>query len=236
MFSLKFYNDEKFSHSVSRDAMKARVIESVKVNNVLVLSPHPDDDALGCGGLLAYLSEEGAKIRVVYFDDGARGNNSGVRDRDLIWQREEEVMKALSVLKVSEVKFLRQKNIAKDKNLWHLVLEELKTRQNDLVLSPSHHDWHPDHVALAKASTYALKKITKNKPEVWSYFVWGVPPFNLIFPINKYLKVKKQAIYCYKSQLGVKAYDEAVLAMNEYLGKALGVGKYVEGYFKENFK
>ena len=232
MFSIKYFDNKKFSHSVSRDAMKARVIESIKVNNVLVLSPHPDDDVLGCGGLLAYLSEEGAKIKVVYFDDGARGNNRGNRDNDLIWQREEEAMKALRVLKVSEVKFLRQKNIAKDKDLWHLVLEELKTRQNDLVLAPSHHDWHPDHVALAEASEQALKKITKNKPHVWSYYVWGVPPLNIIFPIDKYLKAKKQAIYCHKSQLGVKAYDEAVLAMNEYLGKALGVGKFVEGYYE----
>lgn len=232
MLKVKYYNDHHFSHSVSRDAMKAKVIEKIKVHNVLVLSPHPDDDILGCGGLLAYLSEEGAKIRVVYFDDGARGNKSGKWDRDLVWQREEEAIKALRSLNVSEVKFLRQKDLANQNNLWHLVYEELKTRPNDLVLAPSHHDWHPDHIALAEAAEFSVKKINKNRPKIWSYFVWGVPTLNLIFPIDKYLKKKQDALICHKSQLKVKAYDDAIVAMNQYLGEALGVSKYAEGYYE----
>ena len=232
MLKVKYYNQNHFSHSVSRNAMKARVIEKVKVHNVLVLSPHQDDDVLGCGGLLAYLSEEGAKIRVVYFDDGARGNKTGKWDRDLVWQREEEAISALRKLNVSEVKFLRQKGLAGQKDLWHLVLEELKTRPNDLVLAPTHHDWHPDHVALAEAAELAIKKIAKNKPKIWSYFVWGVPPLNLVFPIDKYLKKKQAAAICHKSQLSVKHYDDAILAMNQYLGEALGVSKYAEAYFE----
>ena len=119
-----------------------------------------------------------------------------------------------------------------EKDLWQIVLEELKTRPSDLVLSPSHHDWHPDHVALASATEYALTKFKKNKPKLWSYYVWGLPPLNLVFPFSKYLKVKKEAILCHHSQLKIKPYDEAVLSMNKYIGEALGVGEYAEGYFE----
>ncbi len=232
MFHTKFDNDERFSHSVSRQAMKAKVIQSVRASRVLLLSPHPDDDVLGCGGLLAHLSKEGAKIRVVYFDDGARGSESGKRDPDLIWQREEEAIKALRLIDVSEVKFLRLKNLPAQKDLWKAVFKELKTRPNDLVLLPSEHDWHPDHSALAKASYFAYQKLKSPKLKLWSYFVWGVSELNLIFPIDKYLKTKKEAILCHKSQLKVKPYDEAIFSMNRYVGEALGVAKYAEGYYE----
>jgi len=37
-------------------------------------------DALGCGGALSMLAANGAKIKVIYFSDGARRN--ALRSRD----------------------------------------------------------------------------------------------------------------------------------------------------------
>ncbi|SEK45095.1 N-acetylglucosaminyl deacetylase, LmbE family [Sphingomonas palmae] len=37
----------------------------------LILAPHPDDEALGAGGLIAGLSSAGARLRVAFLTDGA---------------------------------------------------------------------------------------------------------------------------------------------------------------------
>ena len=37
----------------------------------LVVAPHPDDESLGCGGVLARLAELGARVGVVWVSDGA---------------------------------------------------------------------------------------------------------------------------------------------------------------------
>lgn len=39
-------------------------------NRVLIISPHPDDEVLACGGLIALLAENGASIRVLFITLG----------------------------------------------------------------------------------------------------------------------------------------------------------------------
>ena len=40
--------------------------------SVLVVSPHPDDDVIGCGGTLARLAERGTPCTVAYVTDGSQ--------------------------------------------------------------------------------------------------------------------------------------------------------------------
>ena len=56
------------------ERLKSKVAKKIHADLVLVLSPHPDDDALGCGGLLIRLSHGGAHIKCLYIYDGASGN------------------------------------------------------------------------------------------------------------------------------------------------------------------
>ena len=43
----------------------------------LVLVPHPDDETIGCGGVLALLGQAGAAVQVVLFTDGAGSQRHG---------------------------------------------------------------------------------------------------------------------------------------------------------------
>ena len=43
--------------------------ETVTAGSVLVLAPHPDDEVLGCGGLLTQLADAGAAVRVLFLTD-----------------------------------------------------------------------------------------------------------------------------------------------------------------------
>ena len=41
-------------------------LEIDKSGRVLCISPHPDDDVIGCGGTLSMLSNNGSEIHVAY--------------------------------------------------------------------------------------------------------------------------------------------------------------------------
>ena len=45
-------------------------------NSVMVIAPHPDDDILGCGGLMSRVVREGGKLTVLYanMESGKRGD------------------------------------------------------------------------------------------------------------------------------------------------------------------
>jgi LmbE family N-acetylglucosaminyl deacetylase len=42
----------------------------VSAKRVLVVAPHPDDESLGCGGLIASLAQKGCRFYVVFTTDG----------------------------------------------------------------------------------------------------------------------------------------------------------------------
>ena len=44
------------------------------LGRTVVLAPHPDDESLGCGGLLARLAAHGVPARVVVVTDGAQSH------------------------------------------------------------------------------------------------------------------------------------------------------------------
>src|SRR5690606_33997196 len=63
------------------------------VKHILVIAPHQDDEAIGCGGLLLKLREQ-AKITVVFVTDGAQ-DNLGVSIDESVQLRSDEARRAL---------------------------------------------------------------------------------------------------------------------------------------------
>ncbi len=71
---------------------------------VLCVAPHPDDEALGCGGTLARLSSLGNEVGVVWVSDGAGSHPNSVRYAapKLAQLREGEARLAVRELGISE--------------------------------------------------------------------------------------------------------------------------------------
>jgi LmbE family N-acetylglucosaminyl deacetylase len=148
--------------------------------DVLVVAPHPDDDAIGCGGTLARLAAAGGRITVVYVTDGGASHPGSRRFpperlRDV---REGEARSALRRLGVREPPhFLR----APDGGLGQLGAAErarLVARLTALVdagrtavFAPWVRDPHPDHVATAALVEAALRA-ARARPDVLYYRVW----------------------------------------------------------------
>ena len=149
---------------------------------LLVLAPHPDDDVLGCGALLAYAARRGGAARVLYATDGAASHPRSRRypPAALRALREREACAALRRLghDPARSRFLR----APDGRLAELAGADARALRAALAaaaaaLAPTHvllpwrRDPHPDHRALAALARAALRR-GPGAPRLLEYAVW----------------------------------------------------------------
>src|SRR5579864_9179113 len=74
--------------------------------NILVIAPHPDDEAIGCGGTVCNHAARGDRIAVVFLTSGELGLKKLPRDR--AWKiRESEANECHEILGIAARHFLR---------------------------------------------------------------------------------------------------------------------------------
>ncbi len=148
---------------------------------VLVLVPHMDDAALGCGGALALLAGK-CDVQLLYCTDGRGTLNKDEireiegRDDDIGLIRKRETHAALGILGYSpeQLTFLPHRE-------WHLargeqeLKREIRSRLEDFaptaVLAPSRFDKHVDHLTLNRAARNVLAG-SDRPPALFEYFVY----------------------------------------------------------------
>ena len=62
------------------------------MKNILVLSAHPDDETLGCGGTLHRLHKEGHKIQLLTFTDGESSRGGNKKNRNLLLDKVSDIL------------------------------------------------------------------------------------------------------------------------------------------------
>ncbi|RKJ98019.1 PIG-L family deacetylase, partial [Pseudoroseomonas wenyumeiae] len=83
------------------DALPFAPLEQVLApGGLVVLAPHPDDESLGCGGLLAAAAQAGRAVAVVFVSDGGASHPRSRRYPRLALRRlrEAEALAALAAL------------------------------------------------------------------------------------------------------------------------------------------
>ncbi len=73
----------------------------MKLRNVLVVSPHPDDEVLGVGGTIPLIKEDGGRVTVVIVTDGSSAQYPG--DTVAYERRHREAVEANKLLGTDEV-------------------------------------------------------------------------------------------------------------------------------------
>ena len=197
-------------------------------SRLMLVAPHPDDEALACSVILQRAVGAGAAIRVLYATDG--GNNPWPqRVLERKWRlnaddrqhwgklRRTEALAALQVLGVheSDVRFLG----LPDQGLTRLLttgsgptVERIATSISSWapthLLVPSTHDTHPDHNALAVMLRLVLSTLYPRAPamSVSAYSVHGHSKAFFdrapeIQESNTERRIKELAIRCHKTQL-----------------------------------
>ena len=182
----------------------------------MVLAPHPDDESLGCGGLIAAACEAGQPPLLVMLTDGA-GSHPNSRSHPaarLRGLREAETLAAAACLGLAadRVVFLRYKDteaphagpglaVAAER-----IVGLLRAYGCKSLIAPWRHDPHCDHEAAAFIATAAAKAA---KVPHWAYPVWGrtLPPQTEVeetgvvrLPVQPWQAAKRLAIRCHRSQ------------------------------------
>jgi len=199
--------------------------------NVLVLAPHPDDEAIGCGGTVARHSAQGDRVTVVFLTSGELALKH--LPKEGAWEvREGEAERAAEVLGITGLEFLRQpdwylsEQVMRTASLLRPILERVLPER---IYLPHRGEWHPDHQACHPILRAALNDARLPEPSLMGYEVWTpLSEYDLVKDITGTMARKLQAVRCYRSQLGHFRYDRAVRGLNEYRGCLAGRCRYAE--------
>ena len=193
------------------------------MSRVLVISPHPDDEAVGCGGTLRGHVVQGDVVHSIFLTSGEHGGH-GRPPEETARIREREAEEAGEILGLSRLDFWRQPDGA----LWatRRLTNRLRTAIEEWepqILYVTHPgEMHPDHRAAARIVRQALRDSESPawKPLVRMYEVWTpMQEMDEIVDISDYVDVKVAAIRAHKSQCDVVRFDEAALGLNRYRGE-----------------
>lgn len=137
---------------------------------VVVVAPHPDDEILAVGGLLALLAAHGTEVEVVAVTDGEASHPGGsLSPAQLSPLRVAETHAALAALGVpASVRRLGLPDGGGD-GLEAPVVQALALTSHDWLLGPWQGEGHPDHEAVGRACARAT---ARDGARLLSYLVW----------------------------------------------------------------
>jgi LmbE family N-acetylglucosaminyl deacetylase len=201
--------------------------------NVLVLAPHPDDEAIGCGGAMSLHAARGDRVTVAFLTSGELGlKHLSCEEARRI--RQSEAHNAAKVLEVADVHFLRcpdwylNETIADAAGLLQPVVD---SEGPEVIYFPHPDESHPDHQAVAAILGAILKRCKTRPTKLYAYEIWTpLTEPNHSEDITKTMARKLRAVRCYRSQLPVFHYDRAVKGLNQYRGCLLARCRYAEAF------
>ncbi|MBA4788405.1 MAG: PIG-L family deacetylase [Rhizobiales bacterium] len=156
-------------------------IEKIGASAITVIAPHPDDESLGCGGLIRLARDKGIPVKIIVVSDGTGSHpNSATypphRLRDV---REDEARRAASELGVAarDLHFLRQM----DREVPHhgpvvgQIAEIISRSGSNVIAVTWYEDPHCDHKAC-----FALARSARERTggRLFAYPIWSLalPP------------------------------------------------------------
>lgn len=188
---------------------------------IVVIAPHPDDESLGCGGMIAAARAQGCDVRVVIVSDGA-ASHPGSRSHPpekLRALRRGEALGAASILGLGAgaLTFLDLPDTAvpADGLLAEGAAGAIAAVGRDCdagaMLVTSDLDPHCDHAAAAQIARRAVRMLPDCSLYAYPIWVWGLaadtrleatPPRGLRLDIAPFRGVKREAIAAHASQGG----------------------------------
>ena len=213
---------------------------------ILILSPHADDEILGCGGIISKFSKEGCDINVLILTNANDGAPEIYSKKDIKKIRDESKL-ANEFIGTKKLFFenlpaltLNQYPLYKISNIIEKYILKIKP---EVVFIPSSNDIHEDHKIIFKAAKVSLRPNKKsNVKKILSYEVLSETEWNeneKAFSPNYFVKLNKlninnkiKAFLKYKSQ--VKKFPhprskEAILSLSRVRGSQV-FAEYAEAF------
>lgn len=211
------------------------VINAPFGKSVLVLAPHQDDEAIGCGGAIALQAQSGLETCIVILQDGASEHTKlGITREAMTTLRNEESRKAAAIAGVPEPVFLNYRSLRESHaQAVKEVSKLIRERKVDAIFTPFLLDSHSDHRATNAILAEALGEISWNV-RVFGYEVWGLVIPNVIVIIDEVIGAKTEMIRSFALANSAVNYIHSTIGLNMYRSRLLPVEEcqYAECYFE----
>ena len=212
---------------------------NLKNQRLLVITPHSDDEVLGCGGLMSKVKNEGGKVFVLIFNLGFEKDDT----KESQEKRKNEVQEAMNVLKVDNYHLVHDQpdnNRDLDAEPLHSLIEVIESTSNvslekiapTIVAIPTVFSHHQDHVHVHRACIAALRPISTpiskivlsyEAPEHSRWSASGVFEPNLFVEIDDVIENKIMAFNKYRSQIRPGGRDDdSIRNQAKYRGREVG--------------
>lgn len=204
----------------------------IECTAALVFAPHPDDEALGCGGLLCAYKAAGIPVTAVIVTSGDHGEH-GKAGADV---REQESRAAADFLGIAKLIFWREpdRGVAYNERIIAAAQQAILDSNADLIIAPSTSEIHPDHRATAWIAIEAARRLVAagRNLRVALYEIGApLPRVNVLVDITAHEATKKNAVGCYTSQLAISRYDELIMGLNRFRSYTLPAQtRFAEAY------
>ena len=186
-----------------------------KESHILVVFPHPDDEAFGVSGTIASYTQKGTPVTYMCLTLGEMGRNLGnppfATRESLPGIRRKELQKAAAEMGIQDLRMmgLRDKTIEfeDEEKLIAMVTNAVEELQPSLIISfyPGY-SVHPDHDATGQAVVTALGRIEESKRPVLQTVAFahnavedlGEP--DIVRDVSDYLETKLATLKAHASQ------------------------------------
>ncbi len=209
----------------------------------LVFAPHPDDEILGCGGLIALLVSRGSPVTIVYLTSGDAGSLEK-KPAELAGVREEEARQGAAVLGIADLLFLRNPDGYLEYSPVNLknIVEIIREKKPELVLAPHGGENHPDHRAAHQLAVESVRRaagawFAECGRETWLVshllcyeVLTPLTQVSYVADITAVMELKLAALQKHSSQVSSISYDEAIMGLNRFRGVTSGKGRFCEGF------
>jgi LmbE family N-acetylglucosaminyl deacetylase len=197
--------------------------------SIVVVAPHPDDETLGCGGLLAWASRQGVLSHVVFLTSGEQSHPGTSHNLANIRRAEAVVASAslglspgqLSVLGLPDAGLL---TLSDESRHWttHWLRCLAAERRPCVFLVTAETDAHGDHraaFALVREAIRGLPDVELLTYPIWSWLLPDAPTLldGIRVDISAYRNEKTAALRAYASQHGERALGVAGFTLPEEL-------------------
>lgn len=148
-----------------------------KIHKALIIAPHPDDEVLGCSGLIQHMIENGKQVHVIILSGGGKSHQSccHINESTLINSRQNLSRKAAKILglPLEQLHFL-------DYPDGHISLNNPETQRlqtliekisPDVIFVPHKSEGWSDHIEAENIVREIIR--TKSTPiQLYEYCVW----------------------------------------------------------------
>lgn len=219
------------------------------MKKILIIAAHPDDEILGCGGLIAKYINSGATFKVLFMGEGSScrfSNPSDSKISSAISERNKFAAQAMKLLGIDNFQFFNLPCGRFDSvpiiEINKLIENAINDFQPDSIFTHSIDDANNDHQIIFRATLMATRPCAF--PFVSRVFSYEVPSssefaYTTQFAPNVFedlsaeaLGMKWQALKCYESEIRDFPFprsEKGIHALAMYRGMQCGA-YFAEGY------